>query len=170
MRTKTIKLYQYNELSEEAKESARNSYREHALDYEWWESVFYDAKQIGLEISSFDIYRKDIDGRLTESADYTANKIKESHGDKCGTVAEALYYEKTMADFLSNAEKDEHGELATYALDHEKEEIEKEFLRSLLQEYLSMLEKEYDYLLSDESCEEMIVANEYEYTENGAAA
>ena len=36
----TIKdVYQFNELSDRAKERAREWYREGALDYDWWENV-----------------------------------------------------------------------------------------------------------------------------------
>ena len=68
---------------------------------------------------------------------------------------------------MASAEKDEYGELATYALDNEKDEIDREFLRALLEEYLTILRKEEEYQLSDEVADEMMVANEYEFTEDG---
>jgi hypothetical protein len=68
---------------------------------------------------------------------------------------------------MATAEKDEYGELATYALDNEKDEIDREFLRALLEEYLTILRKEEEYQLSDEVADEMIVANAYEFTEDG---
>jgi hypothetical protein len=71
---------------------------------------------------------------------------------------------------MATAEKDEYGELATYALDADKEDIDKEFLRALLEEYLSTLRKEEEYQLSDEVADEMITVNEYEFTEDGGIA
>lgn len=49
MRTKTTTctVYQFDELSEDAKDRARDWYREGALDYDWWEFVYEDAKTIG---------------------------------------------------------------------------------------------------------------------------
>lgn len=50
MRTITITkdVYAFAELSESAKETARNNYREHNLDFcDWWDSVYDDAKTIG---------------------------------------------------------------------------------------------------------------------------
>ena len=48
MRTEIIErtLYQFNELSDKAKEKARDWYREGALDYEWYDSVYEDAGAI----------------------------------------------------------------------------------------------------------------------------
>ncbi len=47
-------VYQYEELSEEAKERAREWYREGGFDYEWWDFVFEDVDQVarllGIEI------------------------------------------------------------------------------------------------------------------------
>ena len=37
-------VYFFNELSDDAKEKARNWYRNGALDYEWWDCTFEDAK------------------------------------------------------------------------------------------------------------------------------
>lgn len=49
MRTITItkEVYTFAELSDSAKETARNNYREHNLDYNWWDFTYDDAKTIG---------------------------------------------------------------------------------------------------------------------------
>jgi ribonucleotide reductase alpha subunit len=167
MKTMTINIYSYKELSEKAKERARDKWRETALDYQWWEFTYEDAENIGIKITEFDTYRGTIKGHFTESADFTANKILSDHGDKCSTWAEANHYRKTMDEFMANAEKDEYGELATYKLDNEKEEIEDDFLHSMLGEYLKMLRDEYEYQMSDEVIEECIIMNDPEYLENG---
>ena len=41
--------FYYDELSDEAKENARNWYRgeDNGLDYDWWDSVYEDTKEIG---------------------------------------------------------------------------------------------------------------------------
>jgi hypothetical protein len=46
-------------------------------------------------------------------------------------------------------------------------DIEDNFLDSLLEDYSIMLQKEYEHLQSEESIIETIVANEYEFTEEG---
>jgi hypothetical protein len=168
MRTAQINYYNFNELSDRAKDTARDWWRQHALDYGWWESIYEDAAQIGLKITGFDTGRScEITGDFIGAADETADKILAEHGDRCDTWAEANAYKKTVAEFMTTAEKDEDGELATYALENEREDIDREFLRALLEEYLSVLRHEEEYQLSDEVADEMITANAYEFTEDG---
>lgn len=55
MRQTVKTVYQFSELSDEAKETAREWYREGALDYDWWSSVYDDAvetaKILGIEFN-----------------------------------------------------------------------------------------------------------------------
>lgn len=53
MKTKTITLYSFDELSDDAKEKAIDKLYNLNVDYEWWDSTFDDAKRIGLEIRGF---------------------------------------------------------------------------------------------------------------------
>lgn len=58
MRTMTVKVYRFDELSEDAKEKARDWWREGGLEYEWWDFIFEDAKEAGkiLGIDIKDVY------------------------------------------------------------------------------------------------------------------
>lgn len=47
-------IYTFDELSESAKEKAREWYRNGQLDYDWWDSVYYDALRMA-EILGIDI-------------------------------------------------------------------------------------------------------------------
>lgn len=53
---KQITTYQFTELSDKAKEKARDWYREGALHYDWWDAVYEDtlsvAVRLGIDISS----------------------------------------------------------------------------------------------------------------------
>ena len=168
MRTAQINYYNFNELSDRAKDTARDWWRQGALDYGWWEYTYEDAAQIGLKITGFDTGRScEITGDFIGTADETADKILAEHGDRCNTWAEANAYKKTVAEFMATAEKDEDGELATYALENEREGIDREFLRALLEEYLVTLRKEEEYQLSEEVVDELLIANGYEFTEDG---
>jgi len=170
MRTETITrtYYKFSELSDEAKESARDWWREGALDYGWWECTYEDAEEIGLKITGFDTGRScDIEGHFTDTPERVAEKIIAGHGEHTGTAAEARHYLKTVAEFMASAEKDEYGELATYELEADREDIDKEFLRALLQGYLVMLRDELEYQYSEECVDELLIANEYEFTEDG---
>lgn len=44
--TQTKTVFDFDELSDEAKERARQDWRETNLDYEWWDMVYEDAAQI----------------------------------------------------------------------------------------------------------------------------
>lgn len=46
MKAKTVNLYEFNELSDEAKENAREWYRNGNLDDEWWDCTFDDFHTI----------------------------------------------------------------------------------------------------------------------------
>ena len=168
MRTAQINYYNFNELSDRAKDTARDWWRQGALSYDWWDFIYDDAERAGLKITGFDTGRsREITGDFIGTADETADKILAEHGDRCDTWAEANAYKKTVAEFMATAEKDEDGELATYALENEREGIDREFLRALLEEYLVTLRKEEEYQLSEEVVDELLISNGYEFTEDG---
>ena len=41
-----VTVFKFNELDDKAKEKAREWYREGALNYDWWDSVYEDAERI----------------------------------------------------------------------------------------------------------------------------
>jgi hypothetical protein len=170
MRTAQINYYKFDELSDKAKERALDWWRQGALDHDWWESIYDDAARVGIKITGFDTGRScEITGEFINTPDDTAAKILAEYGDGSDSIAaEARHYQKALAEFMATAEKDEYGELSTYALEADKEDIEKEFLRAVLENYLVALREEVDHLQSEEAAEETIRANEYEFTEDGA--
>ena len=52
-------------------------------------------------------------------------------------------------------------------IEHGLQALEAEFLKSILEDYSIILQKEYEYLTSREAVEETIEANDYHFTENG---
>lgn len=146
MKTVSVNVFEYDELKENAQAKARDWFREHALDYEWWEYIYEDARTIGLEITGFDLYRRDIEGALTEDVKTVCKRIKAEHGKNCGTHKFA-----SRQDLRRTVGEQEHSD----------------FLRGLLQEYLVLLDQECEYRLSDEAIAEDIRANEYTFTEDG---
>ena len=142
--TKTVTVYHYDELSEQAKENVLQMLCDINVDYNWWEFVYEDAEQIGLKLTSFDTGRgNDISGSLLWEPSEVKKAVLENHGKMCDTYK----YVKSC--------------------DLRKEQEREDFLRGLLEEYLSMLKKEYEYLTSEEAIIETIQSNEYEFTENG---
>lgn len=155
---KITAVYQFDELDNKAKERAREWYRAGALDYDWWESVYEDAAQVGLKITGFDVGRgQSIDGELTMSVMESVSNILTTHGEDCDTHKLASrYYPQLLALDIEEEDK--------------AQQLEEEYTRELKEEYWHMLNREMEYLLSDECVDETILANEYEFLESGKRA
>lgn len=166
------KLFQFDELSEQGKENAVNNLSDINTDYEWWDFIYYDAKTVGLVLDTFDLDRnKHCKGLFENSGTECARLIMQEHGEKTETHLLAFNF---IADWDRLVEKHSDGEqtdrVAEYnevTFDDEADELEKEFLRALLEEYANMLQRQYDYLISDKAIIEAIKANEYWFTVGG---
>ena len=162
MRVKETTVYQFDELNEQAKENARYWYRQGALDYDWWGFTYDDAETIGLTITGFDLDRnRHATGQLTKSVKEVCQLIHANHGKACDTYLMATEYlsKVTHVEQAESNDEEDH--------EDEREEIEEQFEHALLEEYSIMLQHEYEYLMSDESVDETIRCNEYEFTEAG---
>jgi hypothetical protein len=156
-------VYQFDELSDTAKEKAREWYLDGGLDYEWWDGVCEDAARVGLAIKGFDIDRGNYcEGDLTTSPLESIEKILDDHGEDCDTYKLALLYKPQFEELdrkeQANEDEDYSGE---------RDELESEYTYALREEYLSILRKEYEYLTSNECVDDTIRANEYEFLEGG---
>ena len=127
------------------------------VDYQWWDSTYEDARQIGLEIEAFDIDRGTSEGRFTLSPEDVMTAILHNHGDACSTFKTAEEYKNELS-LLSQDDED---------YDEKYSDIKDDFLRSLLEDYCIILSKEYDYLTSEEAIKETIECNDYEFTAEG---
>lgn len=155
MKILQIKVYEFSELSEDAKEKAREWFREGYSFETWWEGVYEDAANIGIKITSFNLDRnRHAEGIFTENAETVASAIIENHGKDCETYKTAKAFQYAITVHSSNMEE-------------VIEDAEEEFLKSLLEDYSIILQHEYEYLLSNESVDENIQANEYTFTETG---
>ncbi len=172
MKTIEIKLYKFNELSEEAQERAINSLSDINVDSDWWDSTYEDAKNIGLKLKYFGLDRnKHAEGEFIESALDCAFKIKQEHGDMTETYKSAAnFIEEYNAMFVKYEDKDKPQHVAeehTDAFDDELDEMSDEFLKTILEDYANILQGESEYLQSDEAIKETIEANDYDFTEDG---
>jgi hypothetical protein len=169
MKTIETKVYEFNELSDKAKEKARAWYREGSFDYEWCDSTYEDAKTAGLIIEGFGLDRnRGATGKFIEDACHCADAILKNHGDTCETYKTAEAFLKERDEIVDTAEKDEDGALVDeYELDRKLDEIETEFLRAILEDYSIILQNESEYITSNEYVDENINANEYTFTEDG---
>lgn len=164
MKQHTITTYNFDELSPESQKHAIEKLWDINVAYDWWDYIYEDAENVGVKIHES---YPDCKGEFTESATYTANKILQDHGETCETYQTANGFMDDLNRFMETAEKDEYGELAYLSDEQKVEDMELEFLRSLLESYRILLQKEYDYQTSEEAIIETILANEYEFTENG---
>ena len=157
MRTETIerKIYTWKELSEDIKEKAIEKLYDINVDHDWWDFIYEDAANIGLKITEFDIGRGSYcHAELTEGIEDVRKAILKHHGPTCDTYKLAEQYEGKLLD--------EEGD--------ENEDEVADFLNSLLEEYRCILQKECEYLTSEEAIIGTIEANEYEFDENGDIA
>lgn len=194
MSTKTIELFKYSELDDHAKEKARDWYRQGAYDYEWWDGVYRmadnAAKFLGFEIDrkgkhSLSIYFSGFysqgDGACfsgTWRADKVdAAKLKaewpqdaELHRIADGLAATAAQDADGSAG-IRHSGYYSHSGCTSFDVDGIEDEQEfKDLARSFMDWIYDALEKEYEYLTSDESVSEMIEANEYEFNADGSIA
>lgn len=163
MKTIELNLYKYSELSEKAKQKVIEKLYDINVDYDWWQSVYDDAKEIGLKITSFDLDRnKHTTGEFIRTADFTAKGIISNHGESCETYKIASQFLQESA----NISQENGGEFTNKQ--YEKyTDLETSFLNDLLEEYANILQKESEYLQSSEIIIETIEANDYDFTENG---
>ncbi len=171
MRTKCYNVYKFAELSDKGKENAISNLRDINVKHEWWDATYADAQNIGIKITSFSNYLS-CEGKFLSGALETAHKIEKEHGADCETFKTTKEFLAERDEIVDTAPKDhDTGEFQNETeLDHKLDEIEGEYLKSLLEDYRIMLDKEMEYLISDEVIKETIEANDYDFTQDGKLA
>ena len=189
--TTHTKVYEFKELGDEAKEAARQWWRELSQHDEWWEYVYEDAKTIGslmgidIDAIYFSGFWSQGDGaQFKGSYSYSKGSVAKikAHAPKdeeLHRIAEELY--KFQRRFFYTAEArittnghyshsgctcidagDQHGDL------NSADEIELTvMLRDFMDWIYKQLELEHDWLNADEQVDENIRSNDYQFTENG---
>lgn len=168
MKTKTINIYSFNELSEEAKQKAIEKFYDINVSHDWWELTYEDAKNIGLKINSFDLERnRHAKGEFIYSASEVAANILKEHGENCETYKTAENFLKEWQPIFYDYMNEESENYESSESEEQLLELESNFLESLLEDYSIMLQNECEYLTSEEAIIEAIEGNEYEFTEDG---
>jgi len=166
MKEKTIKCYQYDELEGKAKERARNWFLE-SDEMDWaWDDMKGDAADVGLKLTAID-ERSGAEGDFIDSATVCADAIIREHGATCDTFKTAQAFQREHSALWAKYRDAEAKDESTLAVEDEIEELEKEFLRSLLEDYRILWTREVEYHYSEEYVKESMEANEYEFDENG---
>lgn len=165
MKTIEINLYKFAELSDEAQQTAIEKLSDINVDYNWWDSTYEDAKNVGIVITSFDDYNCSGDVMDTEQ---TAHDITNQHGKSCDTYKTAFSYLLERDEVIANWPKDGLGEFENEdELDAKLDDMGEDFEKAILEDYRIMLRKESEYLQSKEAIISTIEANDYDFTEDG---
>src|ERR1044072_87684 len=159
MREVQIKVYSFEELPEDIQQKIlKDNYDMNVKFGNWYESVYEDAKEVGLKITGFDIDRGAYcEGEFISTAEETANLILENHGKECETYKTAFGFIEDRSSLVDQMDSDGDELESNYKSDIE--ELEEEFLKSIIEDYRIMLQKEYEYLTSEEAKKEAIEAN-----------
>lgn len=156
MRTIKFKVYTFEELVVDAQQNAIEDNSDINVDHDWWGVTYDDAEDIGLKLTGFDLERnKHASGSFVTNAKDCAEKIIAKHGNECDTYSLATGY-LAGYDNISNEIEDE-----TF------EELDEEFLKQILSAYANILEKECEYLQTEQAIRETLIANSYEFTKQG---
>jgi len=175
MRIKETKVYPFAELSDDAKETAIQSMADINVNYEWWDCIHEDAANVDIKLTEFDIDRGSYCcGHFTENAEDVAESILKEHGESCETynTAKAFLdeYQEGKAGFETDLDALYPDETPSYEEFEDTgayDDIMNEFKRSILEDYRIMLQKQFEYLTSEEAIIETIEVNEYEFTADG---
>jgi hypothetical protein len=186
----------YEQLSNEAKEKARESYYDINVNvhYEWWESTYEYATAVAsmLGMYGFDVVGFDLDrGYYVQyEARFNSKNMKLDHltdvqRTQLGHIIDPLVQQAALcaihsqgsflwADVTPSHRTSLNVDWEAWGVD-DREEIEDsldgEAIEQAFEDFADwigdQLQAEYDWLTSDEAIENSIIANDYEFDEEG---
>lgn len=177
--TREYNLFNFDELSEEAKDKVIHDNFYFNVEHTWWEmdDIYFEiASEYGIKIKMNDVCFD-----LERGAFVAFDTFNHSRSDtwECPIVVEDEKKFCKKADvkfnpeaYISIGHKHYAGSLISNFIetdDYEEEDFEalQTTLEEMLDKILSQLRKEYDYLTSRESIAESIRLNEYTFLQNG---
>ncbi len=198
MRVQCVKVYEYDELSDEAKKKAREELQDINTDFYWSECTIWDSQDIGklmgidIENIYFTGFGSQGDGACFEghyaykkgsAKAVMAHAPQDTELHKIALGLQALQ-KKNFYRLTANVKQSGHysHEYCTLidvsAYDHhdnnlitiETEDALKDLLRDYMRWIYRQLEQEYEWRTSDDAVIDSIRTNEYEFTEDGSIA
>jgi len=174
MRIIETMAFQFKELDSQTQEKVIENNRNINVDSNFWYECEIDnfKHELDIIVSEFDIYRRTMNICIEDSFE-TAQKIVNFFGEESSFVKTAKIFIKDsdalVKKYGEGNEKDGYSVKEEYwsEYDEEIEYLEEEFRREIAEEILAMLILEYEYQTSDDGIKETIIANEYEFTEDG---
>jgi hypothetical protein len=155
MKTATINLYQFNELSDEAKERAREWWRT-GSDYPWWkdsmDSITAFCNHFGVSVKHYEIGLCTYSYLKTdaENAHFRGVRLADCTRDAMptGYCLDCTLWETFYDSFKASGSAKVAFEAAIDAA-------------------VASIEKDLEYHESDECIDELLTINEYDFTEDG---
>lgn len=187
MRTKEIKIYQFQELSDESKEKAIEKFRE--MEDFAWSSEYLDSLEAGLKHFGFRLKHYEIDW---SNINYCDTAIDNYHDQEILGLTGVRLYKYIVNNFLNTYCKYSKknvsvfdGNCAFTGVSSDEDFLDpiNEFLKkpSIKYNFEELIEEcvhslllagcnDFDYQISDKGITENIEANGYEFYENGKIA
>lgn len=188
MKTKTITLYGFNELSDKAKERARNWWLEGLTDFQWyeltvehWQGVC-EAFGVNDPAIAFRGFWSQGDG-ASFTGIFHPESVAESLAEVCGDDAAIALHSRLRAlqhpaDSHTKVYLSGHHYVHSHMMECECSEwtaenigeYERELraiFRALADIIYRDLEEEYNHISSDESVDEVIIGSDYYFHESG---
>lgn len=165
MKTITVTLYSFNELSEDAQQAALEALHDINVDYEWYDGIQDEIADQGGRLVEFDTDRGLCKIECKDILSFS-HAILDNHGECCKTW-------KTTSDFIEERDRIvENGKSMESLSDFDDalDEAEVEYMHSIQEDYIIMLRSEYEYRTSEEAVKETIICNKYDFTEDGKLA
>ena len=164
MKTIEINLYKFDELSEEAQARAIRKYQSRDL-FDWWSHIQYNAKECGVIIKSFDLYRNDIEIDFKGMAHDSAKALIYFWGEDTEIGEYSNSYLKKRDELYDKYNELSSLEDADY--DKEEEDAWDEFHTNVCNYFLGQLRDEDEWLASEECAKDYFDSMDVHFTENG---
>ena len=185
----------YEQLNDKAKAKARESYYDVGVDYEWWEHVYEYATTVAsmLGMYDFDVQGFDLDrgyyvqykGRF-HAKDMKLDDLTDAQREQLKHITDPLAAQSALcaihsqgsylwADVTPAYRTSLNVDWEVWDCYDDIEEVEAlidgDAIEQAFDDFADwigdQLQAEYDWLTSDEVIEETIIANEYEFDEEG---
>lgn len=193
MRTIEIKLYKFNELSEEAKKNAIEKLHDINVNSSFWHECIVDmfkedTQKFEVEKVYFSGFWSQGDGAMFEYSgisqelfeeaidslkidNYKKNAMKKAGIFSVKGKQQGCYYHEKSCNhimyFENNDVLHENIDSLFYEFHSELEDFIEDKYIELARELYNKLENEYEYQTSEEAIIETIECNDYEFTEEG---
>ena len=155
MRTEEIVVLKYDELGDSAKETAKNWFKE-VVDYPWFDdgmtSIKVFSKHFGITVVNYEIGAFSYSWVKTnaDKSHFRGLKLKDHDPDK---MQQGYYLDFDLWREFYEVWKDSGDPLKAF--------------NSAIDSAIDSVQKDWEYQYSDEAVEEMLIINEYEFTEDG---